>query len=191
MKLDSLVGDEKFGRWLCPPWSNHSPGSSGAPPCWVFCLWRKKKRQIPPPVGRCCYFLTSNQSLENRIILASKPAPAYNYVLTSYDYMIIDFQMTQTLEGRGAQIGFVCQFNFTQEYRCAMRCAMQLYQVQCQQSQHFQWVPGCCCRCLSSCWRSPKTVGLTYLKTYDFGQRQEMVIHITLSSEILTRMWWM
>ena len=59
----------------------------------------------------------------------------------------------------------------------AMQCnAMQLYQVQCQQAQHCQWVLCCCCRCLSSYWRSPKTVGLTSLKTYDFDQRQEMVI---------------
>ena len=227
MKLDSLVGDEKFGRWLCPPWSNHSPGSSCAPPgFWLlryFEFLSLEEKKIPPPVGRCCYSLTSNQSLENRIILASN---LHRLIITCCHHMIIslltfkwhkhckggvlkkifsnsilyrnavvvklvgDFTtqqgtlnfspMQHKLIAHQLQIVKVIQprerLYYQLQYYQVQYNAMQLYQVQCQQAQHCQWVLCCCCRCLSSYWRSPKTVGLTSLKTYDFDQRQEMVI---------------
>ena len=130
--------------------------------CWLlryFELLSLREKKIPPPVGRCCYSLTSNQSLENRIILASKPAPAYIYVLSSYDYIIIDFQMTQTLEGRSAQKDFFANSilyrnavvvkleDFTTSYNTT-RCntmqwnAMQLYQVQYNAMQCNATLPG-------------------------------------------------
>ena len=51
-----------------------------------FELLSLREKKIPPPVGRCCYSLTSNQSLENRIILASN---LHRLIITCCHHMII------------------------------------------------------------------------------------------------------